>query len=388
MKEWTIIGGGIQGCTLANYLLKSKRTTTENLAIVDPNDSPLSTWNRCTSEIEMPFLRSPSIHHIDIDPFSLEKWAKSKEGKQYADFYGPYNRPSLMLFNHHCEHIFEEIQLKKSWVTGLVQQVIRKGSQWDITLSSGQQFKSKNTVLAMGLSDHPYWPEWAQKVQNMGADVHHIFDRQKAKPIDKMGDVVVIGGGISAVHTVIKLSKSHEGKITLITRHPFRVFPFDSDPGWLGPKYMREFQKVKSYETRRQMIIKARHRGSMPNELKVKVNRLQKENKIDILFGEINDVTFNENELKVVHESKTIKAQQIILATGFHPTAPGMSWLQSTIQDENLLCATCGYPIVSSDSLQWAEGLYVTGALSELEIGPVARNLSGARRAALKIVAH
>ncbi|WP_026673275.1 FAD/NAD(P)-binding protein [Alkalihalobacterium bogoriense] len=388
MKEWTIIGGGIQGCTIANYLLKSKRTTVENLAIIDPNHSPLSTWNRCTSQIEMPFLRSPSIHHIDIDPFSLEKFAKSKEGKQYADFYGPYDRPSLSLFNHHCESIFEDIQLSRSWITGTVNQVKRKMSQWDITLASGQQFKSQKVVLAMGLSDHPYWPEWAQNIKEMGANIHHIFERHQAKPLDEQDDVVVIGGGISAVHTVIKLAKNHRGKIKLISRHPFRVFPFDSDPGWLGPKYMRKFQKIKCYETRRQMIVKARHRGSMPNELKVKVNKLQKKNKIEILFGDIKDVTFVQNELRVELESKTIQAQQILLATGFHSTAPGMPWLQSTIQEEQLRCATCGYPIVSADSLQWGEQLFVTGALSELEVGPVARNLSGARRAALKIVGH
>jgi hypothetical protein len=42
--------------------------------------------------------------------------------------------------------------------------------------------------------------------------------------------------------------------------------------------------------------------------------------------------------------------------------------------------APCGYPVVNR-YLAWGRGLFVTGALAELELGPVARNISGARRA-------
>ncbi|PAW26688.1 hypothetical protein BKC07_23530 [Peribacillus simplex] len=45
----------------------------------------------------------------------------------------------------------------------------------------------------------------------------------------------------------------------------------------------------------------------------------------------------------------------------------------------------CGYPIVSQ-SLQWGLGLYVTGALAELEMLPISRHISGARQAAERIV--
>ncbi|MED3910201.1 hypothetical protein P4597_13550 [Peribacillus simplex] len=37
--------------------------------------------------------------------------------------------------------------------------------------------------------------------------------------------------------------------------------------------------------------------------------------------------------------------------------------------------------------MQWSPGLYdVTGALAELEMGPISRNISGARQAAERIV--
>ncbi|MBA2871841.1 hypothetical protein HNQ85_002116 [Anoxybacillus calidus] len=56
------------------------------------------------------------------------------------------------------------------------------------------------------------------------------------------------------------------------------------------------------------------------------------------------------------------------------------------IQDEKLKCAECGYPIVT-ETLEWAPNLYVAGALAELEIGLISRNISGARQAA-KMIAN
>ena len=52
----------------------------------------------------------------------------------------------------------------------------------------------------------------------------------------------------------------------------------------------------------------------------------------------------------------------------------------------SLPCAECGYPVVEPD-LRWHPRIYVTGPLAELELGPASRNISGARRAADRIVA-
>ncbi|MBL8151238.1 MAG: hypothetical protein JNN15_15045, partial [Blastocatellia bacterium] len=44
-----------------------------------------------------------------------------------------------------------------------------------------------------------------------------------------------------------------------------------------------------------------------------------------------------------------------------------------------------GYPIVDR-SLKWHPGIYVSGPLAELELGPTARNIIGARTAAEKLL--
>ncbi|MFJ5760541.1 hypothetical protein ACIQAA_15725 [Neobacillus sp. NPDC093182] len=83
--------------------------------------------------------------------------------------------------------------------------------------------------------------------------------------------------------------------------------------------------------------------------------------------------------------SVSLQVRNVLFATGFLPTRPG-KWIERLVEAENLSCAHCGYPIVDKDIL-WCPHLYVMGPLAELEIGPIARNISGARQAAERIVA-
>ncbi|MDO7485135.1 hypothetical protein Q5O89_02705 [Peribacillus frigoritolerans] len=116
MLEWIIIGGGIQGMTMAAFLLKSGKTTVDQLAIVDRNEEPLARWKHCTEVISMPYLRSPSVHHLDVNPFSLQKYVEKADWKN--NFYGQYKRPSLKSFNEHCIHLADDLSIKQAWVQG------------------------------------------------------------------------------------------------------------------------------------------------------------------------------------------------------------------------------------------------------------------------------
>jgi hypothetical protein len=83
---------------------------------------------------------------------------------------------------------------------------------------------------------------------------------------------------------------------------------------------------------------------------------------------------------------RAIIAARVILVTGFTHEHPGRQWRAQTIIDLEPAYSAYGYPIVDR-SLCWRPGLYVTSALAELEIGPVARNLVGARLAAERLIA-
>ena len=65
---------------------------------------------------------------------------------------------------------------------------------------------------------------------------------------------------------------------------------------------------------------------------------------------------------------------------------PGGQFVDRLIEDFKLPCNPCGYPIIG-ENLQWGENIYVTGPLAELQIGPCARNIVGARNAGRNVLA-
>jgi thioredoxin reductase len=384
MKKLIIIGGGIQGCTLAVHLLKMEKIKRKDLMIIDKNAKPLQNWTRCTETISMPFLRSPSVHHLDVNPFSLEKFLK-REDYNKGHFYGYYDRPSLEMFNHHCQSLIDEVELMDSWQQSSVSGLERNENHWVVRTNEGKTYKSEKIVLAIGLSEHPYWPEWAYEAKVKKARVHHVFQKALLNLNELIPKVTVVGGGITAAHLTLKLMTLFPGEVNMIYRKELQIHTFDSDPGWQGPMYMDNFQKNKDYQSRRKMIIEARHKGSITKELYHRLNKAEREGKIKLVKDEVTSFSVDTSTLHC-QSGLTLNAGTIILATGFQSAPPGIEWLENTINQERLNCAECGYPIVSPATLEWGEELFVMGPLAELEIGPVARNIAGARRAVARIL--
>ncbi len=78
---------------------------------------------------------------------------------------------------------------------------------------------------------------------------------------------------------------------------------------------------------------------------------------------------------------------EVFLATGFKSGLPGGALIRRDLVEQSGLKISdyCGFPIVSFD-LKWHPRISVSGALAELELGPSARNIAGARLAAERIV--
>ncbi|WP_404407246.1 SidA/IucD/PvdA family monooxygenase [Jeotgalibacillus malaysiensis] len=382
MFEWLIAGGGIHGCTIAAHLIKQNIIKPDQLKIIDPNPEPLADWKERTAFIDMPYLRSPGVHHLDIKPFSLKQYGK--QAGTETDFYGPYSRPSLHLFNEHCDRVIEETALCKSWHTGLMSIVVRESDHWMVQTKKGDRFYTKNLVIATGINRRLFLPEWGHKAKKLAPSrVSHVFDNRKAAP---EGPIAVVGGGISAAHLTIKLSKQSPGQVTQITRHGYRVHDFDSDPGWLGPKYMDGFSKMNAEEKRR-TIQQTRHKGSIPAELNQKLHHFRKKDAYRLLIDEIVDIEYKNNQFILITQSgKQLKVRTIYFATGFAPDVMSADFLANLIKKENLQCAHCGFPLVNHQ-LEWCDHLFVSGPLAELELGPSSRNVIGAMKAADRITA-
>ena len=74
----------------------------------------------------------------------------------------------------------------------------------------------------------------------------------------------------------------------------------------------------------------------------------------------------------------------ILLATGFEKAVLNAPFLQHLVIEYGAPVAQCGLPHTSTD-LEWLPGLFVSGALADLELGPFARNIMGGREAAQRI---
>jgi len=81
-----------------------------------------------------------------------------------------------------------------------------------------------------------------------------------------------------------------------------------------------------------------------------------------------------------------IRADQVILATGFSDEPPAAELVARTAAELNAPRDRGGHPILET-SLEWKPGLYAAGRLAELELGPSAGTIVGAHKA-FRRIAH
>ncbi|GEL07739.1 FAD/NAD(P)-binding protein [Salisediminibacterium halotolerans] len=383
MYDWIIIGGGIHGCTVAAYLVKSGMCEPGRLLILDPHNEPLRNWKQQTKQIGMKYLRSPSVHHIAPDPFSLQQYAKKTNSE---DFYGPYKRPSLDLFNDHCDQILAETGISSRFQTATVAGLDKTTNGWNIRTESNNTFAAAHTVIATGMGDHLAYPAWSEPFLHQENNMYHALDEHAPDASGLSPAVMIVGGGITAAHLSLKMSRLYPGQTTLVNRHPFRVHKFDSDPGWLGPKHLTKFSAIQDYKKRREQIQQERNRGSVTHELLGKVRKAVREEKLHHIQDNVVSAEDANNQFCLhMNSQQEVNGKTLLLATGYQRLRPKPPWLETLLNDERLTCASCGNPILTP-SLEWDNRLFVTGPLAELEIGPVSRNIAGARKAAERIV--
>ncbi|MFV9503413.1 MAG: FAD/NAD(P)-binding protein [Oscillochloridaceae bacterium umkhey_bin13] len=382
MLDWLIIGGGIHGTHMALVLTQRAGVAPERLRILDPHDTLLAQWERCTAATGMSHLRSTLVHHLALDPHDLWNFAR-RNGASESQFRGPYRRPALELFCAHCQHQLTTYGLEQVHLRGWASGLIRTAQGWCVETDQGS-VAARNVLLALSLGEQPRWPPWATDLREAGAAVHHVY--APAEPVAAGPDTVVIGGGISAAQVALALAEAGSGRVILLMRHPIRCEDFDSPAGWVGPKELRGFHDEPDLRRRRAMIAGARRPGSMPSDVVRALHRAERQGLLGVQRGEVQQaIRMADGRIQLRVPGQTIVTQRVVLATGFTTERPGGAWLDQAIAAHELPVAACGYPVVGPD-LAWAPGLYVTGGLAELMLGPVARNIAGARHAGVRLV--
>lgn len=380
--EWSIIGGGVHGVHAAICLV-SAGIPVDEIKIIDPGGTLLARWMACTEATGMTYLRSPAVHHLGVSPWSLKHFAHDLLGRQACKGYfaPPYERPSLELFNAHAMALIEQHRLSDCHLQRRAEHIELEDAHARVTLDGGETLRAKHVVLALGASEQPSIPEWVHAHRR----VQHVFSRDFAFPaIGEGSRVAVIGGGISAGQVA---SRCHAlgATVDVFARHMPRVHQFDSDPGWLGPKYMSAFERERDIERRRKMIGRARYRGSLPPDVMRALEAGMRGGGVVWHLDEVLGMTTQEERVQLITATARHTFDEVMLATGFSTLRPGGALLSSLSRE--LSCARCGYPL-TDHLLRWHPRVFLTGPLAELELGPTARNISGARRAGERLMRY
>jgi hypothetical protein len=384
--EWLIIGGGVHGTHLSHVLVNELNFPSDRVVVLDPYEWPMWRWNHCTTNTSMSHLRSPAVHHIGLEPMDLLHFARSDGGRKESGFRPPYDRPSLALFQAHCRHVCEEGGLYDMRSRGTARHISRSGSLFCVDSDKGA-LKTRRIIVATGMGDKPRWPKWARQLRAPGAPTWHIFDDEfQHHMLDDFRRIAVIGLGISGAQLATHLAKRADREVHVVARHDVRIEQFDSDPCWLGPKCQISLRRRTCLQTRRKMIDEARQSGTMPGDVARPFLQMEQWDRINLHRSGCEAAFYADpDEIHLeLGDGERIAVDAVVLATGFEAPRPDRTWLASTIEELGLSCAHCGFPIVD-DHLQWTSDFFVSGSLAELELGPAARNIAGARMTARRI---
>ena len=270
-------------------------------------------------------------------------------------------------------------------IKGRVLELQNRASHVNV-VAADETIKARFVLLAIGMGEQPLWPTWAARLRDMGVWVNHVFDPDFClDDLQLSGPVAVIGSGISGGHVSLRVAEKLDAGVLLISRKEILVSNFDFAPGWLGPKYLDGFQS-QSIEQRRQQIVAARVKGSVPEDMKLALDKAAAHKKITFITDDIKDAKCQNGGALLIGQHGRYDCQIIVLATGFRESRPGNGFINQAIKEFDLKTAACGFPVINP-SLQWHDRIFVTGPLSELQIGTIARNIAGARHSGRRITA-
>jgi len=381
MFNWVIVGGGIQGTYLSNHLLRSGLGDVDNIKVIDPQLEPFSTWKTRTKNVCMEFLRSPAEHNLDHGLQAIYKFAREiKVGKKA--FHSKYNRPSLSLFNAHCDHVVEKNGLGKMRVQSECFAITQRAGDYIVETGAGG-FAAQKVILALGDSKVLHIPIWAKEKDLEKSPVIHCFSpRMEELKERQWGNIAVIGAGISGVQIANWMAKRNPTRVTLIHAQPLKVRQFDAAGCWLDSKCQRFLNKHSDYSRRRRVVDNARNKGTIPSDIEDELTVNVRSGCLKTMLANVVSAQGDCEFVKINFSTGVCQTfDLVVLATGFDRCLPGGLLVKGLVDELCLPTAACGFPIVDK-YLQWTKDLFVAGSLAELELGPAARNIVGGRLAA------
>ncbi|AFZ73296.1 FAD/NAD(P)-binding protein [Natronobacterium gregoryi] len=382
----TIVGGGVHGVHLAVRLLEADLVARDRLRVVEP-DGLLGGFRRKCSQCGVTELRSPFVHHVARDPFSLRDFARSRgrEDELVASQVGA-DRPTVSLFFDHADAVCDRHDLESLVVEATATDVQDAGDHVRIETTAGT-LSTAWCLLAVGHDRSYAFPEWAEELPTK-APVTHVWERGfDPETIDETASVGIVGGGITAAQLATTLAQPGR-EVTLFARSPFQVETLEASTDWMhfsgALEALRELPPASQDRARR--VAEARRDGSMPPYAFRRLRRALEGDSLSLERSEIAAATEAGGTVVVTCRDGTAYVlDELVCATGFDTPYDG-TLFRAIRSDSNLATGYRGAPVLDDEALRWCRTdgtpsrVVVSGAATQQVLGPFARNVVGARR--------
>src|SRR5699024_5890835 len=141
--DWLIVGGGLHGSHIARRLTAARPDAA--VAVIDPQPSALTEWQRRADACGMHYLRSSQSHHIGLraDALRAFAWEHDYDSRHAM---GRYRRPSRPLFEAHVLDVAAPL----TRIAATAETVERDHDGWRVITRDGARFTARSLVLAPG----------------------------------------------------------------------------------------------------------------------------------------------------------------------------------------------------------------------------------------------
>ena len=323
----------------------------------------------------MTHLRSSSVHHLGFSSSALVRFQK-RHFRSRIPWRGKAQSPQIELFNAHNRHLVSRFGLEETWIPSRVESLVRSHTSYQLETTVGP-VRAKNVILALG----PLWkreiPDWLKPVDSLSS---HLLDPDfNVDNLEPGQSLAILGGGMSSLQSALSLSRQHQ--VTVLTRSCIRQSEFDVQPGWMGP-VNGNFLKLSS-DAKRTLVNRKKNRGTVSKAVFERFHRALKKGLITCHELNAPDCELQQNRALLRDEDQTFLVDKIILGTGFKPSLHPLHY--QVAQKLGAPLSNCQTPILDKH-LQWLPQLFVAGCHAELQLGPVAGNILGAKLAADRIL--
>jgi len=367
-----IVGAGPQALTAAVYLVHAG-VDPNDVVVFDPSGVWLDEWHRSFARLGIEHLRSASVHHPHPQPYALLDFARAH--RRAGEFFHTYSLPSTALFADFCTQLIDESGLAAVVRPDAVIEVTADG---EILTQGGDRVRADHVVWATNSSvPAVVFPGREADMCRVDVEIAH-----------RPGSVAVVGGGLTAAH-LVERAVERGAHVEWLTRREVELRDFDTDPGWLGPKEMEGFAAEPDPRLRLERVFAARGGGTVPPWIMRRISRAEQAGRVCRRVGAIAidgvDGVDGASVVGVRVDGVAVAVEQVILATGSRPCVAASPPLDRLCRSVDVECID-GRPVLDNSLRLPGSVVHVMGRLAQLQLGPTAGNLAGARHGAERVV--